>query len=636
MCHWPSPITPRSLPLITPVRLPETVTLVIVCAGRNPSNLLEYLKPVKHIYKILASARQLWSYYILISILTILSSITMLLLPLFSGWAIDEIHKGTSASISYVVVLAILIFVMDVAGNFLNNINGYLGDQMAAKLQRLLSNRYYEHLLTLPQRYFDTELSGKIINRLNRSINQITNFMNMLSNNFLQFIFSTVFALVIVAFYSWPVALMLFSLYPVYIYLTIRTSDKWQKYQAEKNTNIDIASGRFTEAIGQIKVVKSFIQEKRELSFFDKHLTKMVNINKPQSHYWHERDVRRRLFLNVVFLMVYLYIFVTAAKGLLTPGQAVALILYAQQIRIPIFTISFLVDNTQKAIADSRDYFEIMAIEPQISDRPGSQKLEVPKGEIIFDQVNFGYDAKQPVLKEINLTVRPDTKIALVGESGEGKTTLTNLLLRLYEPTTGHILIDDQDINSVTQSSLRENIGIVFQDPALFSGTIRENIGYANPKASDQAIIAAAKAANADEFIDKFDKGYDTEIGERGLKLSGGQKQRIAIARALLKNAPILILDEATSSLDSRSEAMVQEALRHLMRGRTTIIIAHRLSTIQHVDQIITLKGGQIDEVGSPDDLAKSGGIYDQLLKLQKVKAGEQTRAKLKAYEIAG
>jgi ATP-binding cassette subfamily B protein len=223
----------------------------------------------------------------------------------------------------------------------------------------------------------------------------------------------------------------------------------------------------------------------------------------------------------------------------------------------------------------------------------------------------------------------------LVGESGEGKTTLTNLLLRLYEPEKGRITIDGQDISSVSQSSLRRNIGVVFQDPALFSGTIRENISYANPQASQQQIEAAAKAANAHEFIHKLEKGYDTEIGERGLKLSGGQKQRIAIARALLKDAPILILDEATSSLDSKSEGMVQEALERLMRGRTTIIIAHRLSTIQHVDQIVTLKGGQIDEIGSPAKLAKSGGIYAQLLDLQRGKKSEKVTNKLKAYDIA-
>jgi ATP-binding cassette subfamily B protein len=428
---------------------------------------------------------------------------------------------------------------------------------------------------------------------------------------------------------------MLFSLYPIYIFLTIRTSDRWQKYQAEKNRHTDIASGRFAEAIGQVKVVKSYLQEHHELSFFDRHMRTVVDINEPQSRFWHVRDVRRRLFLNLIFLGVYLYIFVTAIKGWITPGEAVALVLYAQQIRIPIFTISFLVDNTQRAIADSKDYFEIMTIKPVITDRPDAVPLDISRGEVRFEHVHFGYDKKQNVLEDISFTVKPDTKIALVGESGEGKTTLTNLLLRLYEPQSGTISIDGQNIQSVSQSSLRASIGIVFQDPALFSGTIRENIAYANPKATDAEVIAAAKAANADEFVSKLEKGYDSEIGERGLKLSGGQKQRIAIARALLKDAPILILDEATSSLDSKSESMVQDALERLMHGRTTIIIAHRLSTIQHVDQIITISGGKIDEIGSPAKLAKSGGIYAQLLSLQRGHT-ESAEKQLKAYEIAG
>jgi ATP-binding cassette subfamily B protein len=380
-------------------------------------------------------------------------------------------------------------------------------------------------------------------------------------------------------------------------------------------------------------VVKSFLQEKRELKVFRGHYRKMVQTTRPQSRLWHRQDVVRRSVLNVIFLAVYVYIFVETARGRYSIGTMVLLVQYATLIRIPIFSISFVVDQTQRALANTRDYFGVMDVEPKISDHAGAKKLHVEKGEIIFEDVKFGYDDTS-VLQQVSFTVPAGSKLALVGESGEGKTTITSLLLRLYEVGAGKITIDGQNINDVTQAGLREAIGVVFQEPALFSGTIRENIAYAKPAASDREIIAAAKSANAHEFIQKFEKGYDTEIGERGLKLSGGQKQRIAIARALLKDAPILILDEATSSLDSKNERMVQTALERLMKGRTTIIIAHRLSTIQAVDQIVTLKNGRVDEVGPPEILAHSGGIYEQLLKLQG-STTEATKKRLKAYEIA-
>lgn len=589
---------------------------------------------MRHIFRILRFSSDLWRYYAAISVFTVLLAVMGLLQPFITGRVIDELRLGTEASVNFVLVMAGLIFLLDFATTIFSNIGGYIGDQMQARLIKILSERYYQHILTLPQRYFDEELSGKIINRLNRSITQIANFMQMMSNNFLQFIFGTVLALGVIAFYSWPVALLLFALYPIFILMTIRTSNKWQKYQAEKNEHSDTASGRFAEAVGQVKVVKSFNQEQREINFLRKHYLAAVGINRPQSRLWHVNDVKRRLVLNVIFFGVYAFIFVQAAQGQLTPGQAVTLILYAMQIRIPIFTISFLVENTQRAVADSRDYFEIMEIEPAIQDKPGAKDLIVEQGQITFDSVAFAYD-KKPVLQGVSLNIRADSKVALVGESGEGKTTLTNLLLRLYEPQNGNISIDGHDISSVTQESLRANIGVVFQEPALFSGTIFENISYANPKATRKQVERAARAANAHEFINKFEKGYDTEIGERGLKLSGGQKQRIAIARALLKDAPILILDEATSSLDSKSEAMVQEALERLMKGRTTIIIAHRLSTIQLVDQIITLRNGKVDEVGSPRQLARTDGIYAQLLALQNRAPTERTKNRLKEFEIA-
>lgn len=592
---------------------------------------------MREIGRILKFTKSLWRYYAGISAFTILLSVMTQLQPLLTKGAIDEITNlvgGGQANVALVAWFAVLIFLTDLGQTLISNYSGYLGDILSVKLQRFLSQRYYEHMLKLPQRYFDTELSGKIINRMSRGITQITQFVQMVSNNFLQFLFSTVLSLAVVAYFSWQVAVMLGLIYPIFIWLTTRTSTKWQEYQKTINEEQDIASGRFAESIGQVRVVKSFLQEARELKFFGKRYDKVVATTRPQSKFWHQQDVIRRLVLNVIFLAVFVYIFVEAARGTYTIGTMVLLIQYAMLIRIPIFSISFLVDQSQRAVSNTRDYFEAMDVEPDVADVPGAGKLKVTSGQIEFAQVRFGYDDDRLVLKGVSFTAAPDTKVALVGESGEGKTTVTNLLLRLYDLKSGAITIDGQNISAVTQGSLRSAIGVVFQEPALFSGTVRENIAYGNPKATNEEVMAAAKAANAHEFIQKFDKKYDTEIGERGLRLSGGQKQRIAIARALLKDAPILILDEATSSLDSKSEHMVQEALERLMRGRTTIIIAHRLSTIQNVDQIITLKGGKVDETGSPAQLAKTKGIYAELLRLQD-RHTEQGKQKLKQYDIA-
>jgi ATP-binding cassette subfamily B protein len=593
---------------------------------------------MKQIWRIVKFTRELWPYYATIGFFTIVLSMMSQLQPLFTKGAIDQISKlltGGHANVKLVAIFAVAIFLSDLGQTLFSNIAGYIGDVLGAKLKRLMSDRYYKHLMTLPQSYFDNELTGKIINRMSRGISQITDYMNMISNNFLQFIFSTIFSLIIVFYFSWQVGVMLSLLYPVFIWLTTRSSVRWQGYQKDINLEQDKASGRFAEVISQVKVVKSYLQEKRELSIFSNHFAKTIATTRPQSRFWHSRDVWRRIVLNLIFLAIYAYIFVETARGAYTIGTMVLLIQYAALIRIPIFSISFLVDQTQRALINTKDYFDAMDIEPAIIDETNATKLKIETGKVEFSDVKFGYDAATRVLNGVSFVLKAGTKSALVGESGEGKTTITNLLLRLYEPQVGSITVDDQDINSVTQSSLRQAIAVVFQEPALFSGTIRENIAYGVPKATDEQVKAAANAANADEFIAKFVNGYDSEIGEKGLKLSGGQKQRIAIARALLKNAPILILDEATSSLDNKSERMVQEALNRLMENRTTLIIAHRLSTIQAVDQIITLQNGNVSETGTPDELARSGGIYEQLLKLQEQQT-ETTKQKLQKYEISG
>ncbi len=591
---------------------------------------------MKPIGRILKFAGHLWPYYLGISIASVFMALLNQVQPLLTKAAIDRLPTVAGGQSDFLPVLFIVlaIFASDVGATLVSNVAGYYGDIMSVKLRYFLSTKYYDHLLELSQKYYSSELTGKIINRLSRSITGVTDFINMFANNFLQFLLTTAFTLIIVARYSLVVAFLFAILYPIFLWLTSRTSTKWQGYQKDINEASDIASGRFAEVVGEIKVAKSYTSEKIESSFFKKTLKKTIQLTFPQSKLWHQQDVYRRLVLNVIFGLVYIYIFYEAVQGNFTVGETVLLIQYGVLIRIPIFSMSFLVDRTQRAIADSKDYFEAMEVEAEVLDELNAKKLAVKKSEIDFEQVSFAYEEGQPVLKQVSFKVEPGSKLALVGESGEGKTTISNLLLRLYDPTDGNILIDSQDVKGVTQRSLRENIAVVFQDPTLFSGTVRENIAYGRPSASQKNVEAAAKAANAWTFIQKLPQGLDTLVGERGMKLSGGQKQRIAIARAILKDAPILILDEATSSLDSKAEHEVQLALEKLMQGRTTIIIAHRLSTIAEVDKIVTLKNGQVDEIGSPAELSKTDGIYAQLLQLQN-RTDASTKKKLKAYEIS-
>ena len=591
---------------------------------------------MKPLLKTLSYATHLWPYYAGIALSTVLVALTGIAIPFIIKAATDlmvAVVQGGEGDVSGALWLAGLLFGFDAANTIIRNWGGYLGDIMAVKLKSQLSTRYFEHLLTLPQSYYDGELTGTIINRLNRAITEVTNFLNMFANNFLQMVLTTVLTIGIVLVYSWELALLVFIIYPLFLWLTALTSKKWQRYQTQKNLEIDIASGRFAEVVTQIKAVKSYVQEKLEHRHFRVRFHKTIDLTRKQSNYWHVMDVARGAVLAVIFFLIYAYIFSQTVEKRFTIGEMVLLITLINAVRLPIFSMSFIVDSFQRAVTGSKDYVKAMELRPNIADHPGARKLRVLDGRVMFGAVDFSYTKSQQVLRGLSFSIEPGQKVALVGESGEGKTTIANLLMRLYEPAAGIIAIDDINITTVTQASLRRQIATVFQDPALFSGTIRENIAYAHPLATEKAIIEAARAANAHDFIIGLEKGYDSQIGERGIKLSGGQKQRIAIARAILKDAPILILDEATSSLDSRAEHQVQEALERLMHGRTTLIIAHRLSTIAHVDKIVTLKGGRVHEQGSPYDLARTGGIYAQLLALQSG-GTEHTRHKLEEYEI--
>nr|WP_245354349.1 ABC transporter ATP-binding protein [Brachybacterium sacelli] len=601
--------------------------------------------------RIIRFTRSLAPLYTAVILASVLTAAAGLAVPFLIGHATDTVtgavsgETPTSAAVRTVVLIAAGVLVAELFTTVVSNVGGWYGDVMSNRMRTILSVRYYDKLLHLPQRWFDGEITGTIVARLNRSITEITNFAKMMSNSFASMLITTVAVLAISAWYAWPLTLLLLIVFPVYVWLTSLTSVKWQRLEAEKNEQVDIASGRFAEVVGQIRVVKSFVSERRELTDFTQRFGSTDATTREQSSHWHRMDVIRRAFLNLVFFGIYVIIFVRTVQGAFTLGEMVLLVQLMSMAKAPVESMSFVIDSAQRALAGSRDYFRVMEtpVDPRIvlqsahgraDGEPAEAPVEpVPGAPVIsFHEVDFAYEDGEDVLHGIDFHVDPGEKIALVGESGGGKSTIVNLLLGLYEPRQGSVEVVGRPSADLPLEQLRSRIGVVFQDASLFSGTIRENIAYGRPGASDEEVVEAARRANAEAFVLRFPDGYEQVIGERGLKLSGGQRQRIAVARAILKDAPVLVLDEATSALDTKAEIQVQKGLDELMAGRTSLIIAHRLSTIAEVDRIVTLRDGNIDEIGTPAELAGTGGIYAQLLDLQS--SGDSRR--LAKFDITG
>ena len=601
------------------------------------------------IIRVLRSASTLWPFYLAVVVVSSAVAGLSLLSPFLIREATDTIVDG--GAIRTVVWLAVGLFAAEAGATLLRNVSGYIGDVMVARIRQVLSTRYFAKLLALPQSYFDGQVTGTIIARLDRSIANVTQFIQSFTNNFLPMLIQVVAILGITAYYYWPLTVLLALLFPLYTWLTALTSKRWQVFEQEKNANIDEGNGRFAEVVGQVKVTKSYGAEVRELEKFGRHYTNTVEITRPQSRWWHSMDTARGVAMNLIFLGIYLIVFTRTLGGHFTIGEMVMLIQMVTMARQPVTMMSWIVDSAQRAIAGSRDYFKVMdePVEPtadrqlvaatKASDMPEvtlTQQTPLPVREpvVAFDQVTFAYTPGEPVLYDVTFSAKKGEKIALVGESGGGKSTIVNLLLGLYPVTQGRLEVCGEELGELDVEKLRATTGVVFQEAALFSGSVFENTAYGKPDATLEEVVAVAKRANAHDFIMKFTDGYDTVIGERGLRLSGGQRQRVAVARAMLKDAPILILDEATSALDTKAERAVQAGLDELMEGRTTIMIAHRLSTIAGVDTIITLRDGRIDEIGSPAELAVSGGIYSELLKLTASSSAEDRR-RLRAFGFA-
>ncbi|MBF6593483.1 MAG: ATP-binding cassette domain-containing protein [Thermaceae bacterium] len=551
-------------------------------------------------------------------IATLVSSGFGLLFPQVIGRLIDasflKIGSADTGPLDRTVRLLIGVFALQALFSAIQSyLLSRLGEGVVADLRRTV----YAHLLTLSPRFFEARKTGEITSRLTSDISTV---QGVVSNALVQ-IFSqtlTLVGTVIILFLTnWQLALLMLSIVPVVVLAAVFFGRQLRKVSKEFQDRVADANARAEEAIGGVRVVQSFTAEPIE----SRHYSDLIGASFAVAL---RRARIRATFNPVVFFAMFSAIAIVlwfggrlVIAGALTPGQLVSFLVYTFSVAAAVGSFSGLFSQFQEALGASSRIFELLDEQSELKEASRPLKLQNVQGQVTLEHVSFGYGDRGLVLQDVSLGAKPGEVVALVGPSGAGKSTLISLIPRFYDPTSGRILLDGSDIRELTLRDLRANIALVPQETQLFSGSIAENIRYGKPQASDTEVVEAAQAANAHEFISSFPEGYKTVVGERGVKLSGGQRQRVAIARALLKNPRILILDEATSSLDSESESLVQEALERLMQGRTTFVIAHRLSTIRGADRIVVLDGGEIVQQGSHAELLMAGGLYKNLYELQ-------------------
>lgn len=588
------------------------------------TSILKIIQLSKPVHKWIAVAG------VLITIQAVLQQAT----PITLKFVVDELTTQISTGggeYSRLVLLFGLILAINLGNIVLNSISQRLGDFVASRLGRYLTEVYYRKIFTLPQLYFDSELSGKMVNQLNRGILSIQGFIGSSTNFILPGLLQAIFGIGVLAYFDWRIALLAAAVFPVYIAISTYSTKKWGEIQQEKNIHEDATRGRIQEVISNIKLVKTYNTQKREWNFVSDEYNTINRLYDRQSTLYHILNFIREFGLEIAFVLILFLVFRNTFLGTLTLGEMVLIIQLMNQLRWPLYGMSYILEQVQRAEADSKAFFEVLELEGKETFQTKKLPALLSKPSISLEQVDFSYENGSPILTDINLKFDKQESVAIVGHSGAGKTTLINLILKLYEPTSGKILLSDKEYASSDHAWVRDHMALVFQDNELFSSTIRENVAYGVEKATDEQIWKALKQANADDFVKKFPEGIDAKIGERGVKLSGGQKQRIQIARAILHNKPILILDEATSSLDSKSERLVQEALERLFKNRLVLIIAHRFSTIQNVDRIVVVDKGTISDAGRPQELAKRPGVYSELLQYQ-IEGNKKLLSKYELY----
>ena len=534
---------------------------------------------------------------------------------------IDLLAVFKVEDISKVIILIILILLTDLVANLID----YFSDKkifvITVEAEKYLSINAQRKMVSLGLSYHEKENTGNKIFKIQRGIDKI---VSLLENFFWEVgptIIQTVLTAIILYFFDWRFGLIFTLFAPIFVYLTAKLNKKIAPLRMSRHDMYEKAAGKMAETIININTVKSFVQEEREVREFKKI----------------KQDTRRIALLEFFKLLKFNYgrtAVITAGRvsiilfgvylvwsGGLTIGSLVFIITISEKALISLFRISRLYDRIMDSSEAINRLYILANQQPDIANPAQGLKVNAIAGKIEFKDVIFAYKGSNlKVLNKVNFKINSGCITALVGPSGGGKTTVARLIYRHYDPASGHILLDNKDLKSYDLSSFRKFLAIVPQEVEIFNASVTDNISYANPAVGAQAIAAAARMANAEEFIDKLKSGYETLVGERGIKLSGGQRQRLGIARAVLANPRILIFDEATSNLDSKSEKLIQEALEKIRKDRTVIIIAHRLSTIKMADKIIVLEDGQVAEQGSHFELANlDGGLYSELLKLQRL-----------------
>ena len=543
-----------------------------------------------------------------------LTTLCDLVLPMIVR-SITGLASSSAAALTVAYVLKVggvyvLLRLVDTVANYIMVARGHV---MGTYIERDMRHALFEHLQEMGFAYYSNAKVGQIMARITSDLFDVTEFAHHCPEEFLIAAIKITVPFVILLGINPVLTVIIFLMLPIMLVLARYFNKKMRAAFKESRHQVGEINAQVEDSLLGIRVVKSFANEPMEIDKFDRGNEEFVRIGRRKYRYMAGYNTTTRSFDGVMYIVVVIVGALFIIDGKITAADYMAYLLYISTLLTSIRRVVDYAEQFQRGMTGIERFCEIMDVQPDVNDAPGAKELTGVKGDVTFDHVSFHYnDNDRTVLADINETVKAGDKIALVGPSGGGKTTFCNLIPRFYDVSGGRILIDGQDIAQLTQRSLRENIGMVQQEVYMFSGTIYENIAYGLPGATREQVETAAKQAGADGFIRELPEGYDTYVGERGVKLSGGQKQRISIARVFLKNPPILILDEATSALDNESERLVQESLEKLSKGRTTFTIAHRLTTIRGATSIWVLTQDGIVEKGTHQELmAKKGKYYE-------------------------